>query len=96
MSRSIKKPLNNNRWLRKPKGRKAAIIRGSRNKGIPPDSREDIRLSSETLFIWKYAKMLHKNGFSREETEKMIIVKFKVTYKRAHELTKRLWSQPFP
>jgi hypothetical protein len=40
--------------------------------------------------------MLHKNGFSREETEKMIIVKFKVTYKRAHELTKRLWSQPFP
>lgn len=91
MSRSFKKSPHNNRFLRKPKGRRAAIIRGSRHKGIPPDPWEDIRLSDESMFIWKYVDRLKQHGYSREKAEKMLIKKFKITYRRAHELTESKW-----
>lgn len=90
MSRSIKKaPYKVRKWLRSPKGRKAAIIRGSRFKGIPPDPWDDIRISKDAMFINRYITIMHKKGYSREKIDKLLVKKFKITHASAHERTER-------
>lgn len=44
MSRTNRR-IPHNRWLRRPKGRKQALIRGSRPKGVPPDAWDDIPIA---------------------------------------------------
>lgn len=95
MSRSYKKSPRNGRWLRKPRGRKAAIIRGSRNKGIPPDPWDDIRISDEAMFIYKYTDRLYKKKISKDKAIKMIVNKFGVSYKRASDVVESCWRFGF-
>lgn len=45
MSRTYRN-IPHKRWLRRPRGKKQAIIRGSRPKGIPPDAWDDYPISA--------------------------------------------------
>lgn len=58
MSRSYKRYG----YYRKPRGRKQAIVRGDRNRAIPPDAWDDKRVNNDCYIIHKIAFSIHKKG----------------------------------
>jgi len=76
-------------YFRHPRGKRQALINGSRNGAIPPDSYDDLSFSNHRCG-WRIAENMLKEGFDSETITKKLIRKFKnLSYPRAyHEIVK--------
>ena len=79
-------------YLRRPKGRKQAIINECRYGAIPPDPWDDVNHCKLVHQPWDIARKLEEKGIGRDLAAKKLVDKFHLTYAQAQDIVSTVYS----
>jgi hypothetical protein len=74
-------------FLRKPRGRKQALIQGARKKAVPPRAWDDLPLGKQCWFPTELACRFCRKGMTREEAIRILRKRFRLSQREAFEAT---------
>ncbi len=69
--------------VRRPKGRKQALINEARKKAIPPDAWDDLHFDNHCYAVYNAAENMLEQGKSKSEIISKIRKKFNLTFYEA-------------
>ena len=90
------------RWLRRPRGYKAALIRGDRPGAVPTSARDDVAFNNDVTQAWDIARRFARRGLDASTIARRLRNKFRLSFAHAIEIadreienTNRYWQYRF-